>query len=157
MATLENLFRTDANIELSGIEYEIRDEAGNPSGIVLLLARAGGANKKFELAKEKAYRALRAKKGKGVQFSDEDHIECMIPVFAQTVVINWFYEDPETKERKPTIPFSDDNWKGWDPESAEQLLRMLPRTRLLDVMEIAADYAAYKEDVEDILGNSSNS
>lgn len=158
---LKSLFATDANVETAGVEYPIVDGAGNPSGLYLRLARAGGANKRFDLAKERAYRQWRAKHGKKAQISDDQHVEILIPVFAETVIVGWFFEDPafvptdETPSapQRPEIPFDAEDWRPYTPQDAEAFLRALPKSRLVDLMETAADYSAYRADLEDLAGN----
>ena len=153
--SLKSLFATDSNVETAGVEFAIVNGEGLPSGIFVNLARAGGANKRFDLAKERAYRQWRQRNGKKAQISDDQHIEILIPVFAEAVVVGWFFEPQgvENPERRQEIPFDADDWRPYTAQDAEAFLRALPRARLVELMETSADFNVYREDLEGLAGN----
>lgn len=156
MQSFEQMFATDTAKETEGIEFFMADANGDGPGFVL--ARAGGANKDFEIAKERAYRNWRSKHGKRAHPSDDQHIEILIPVFAETVVKSFFTEWSEkddegnpTRKRRNEIQVSPEIWKTYNKDTAETLLRKLPRTVLLDLFETAGNYASFQS--EDIAKN----
>lgn len=153
MQSFDEIFATDATKETTGIEFLMSPD-GSPVGPGFLLARAGGANKKFDIVKERAYRQWRAKHGKKAEISEEQHIEIMIPVFAEAVIVGFFtlwIDESGNEQRRNEIQVTKDNWQPYSPKTAEDLLRKLPKSILIELMERSANFAAFK--AEDLAGN----
>lgn len=142
--SLYKLFKTDQNLETDGIfiEYGTNSE-GKP--IRVKIARAGGSNKAFSKALEKATRPYR----KAIQSGLLDNgtaDRLYKDVFADTVILGW--ENVEGPDGKP-LPFNREN--------VLKLFEDLPDL-FTDLREQASNVALFREEVlEEDLGNSGKS
>lgn len=148
---LRKVFSTDPSAETNGVEFPIY--AGKePTGVVLLLARAGGANKAFDTERERAFRKWRQKNGKRREPSPKDQIEILIPVVAKTCVRGWWTEEGD--DRVETIEIDEGQPLTCTPDNAETLLRVLPEGELVSIIETITNWEVFKSDVQGISGNS---
>lgn len=142
--SLYQLFKTSKNLETDGIYIEYgSDEDGKP--IRIKIARAGGSNKAFTKALERATRPYR----KAIQSGLLDNATAdrlFRDVFADTVVLGWEnVKGPDGKD----LPFSREN--------ILKLFEDLPDL-FSDLREQASNAALYREEVaEKDLGNSGTS
>lgn len=142
--SLYKLFKMDQDLETDGIFVEYGSTAeGKP--IRLKIARAGGANKAFSKALEKATRPHR----KAIQsgFLDNATADRIYRgVFVDTVLLGW--ENVEGPDGKPMT---------FNKENALQLFTDLPDL-FADLREQASNVALYREEVAEAdLGNSGRS
>lgn len=141
---LYGLFKTDESLEVGGIflEYGLTDD-GKP--IRIKVARAGGANKAFAKALEKATKPYRKALQSGMM-SNEQADKLYREVFVDTVVLGWEnVQGPDGKE----LPFTREN--------ALQLFQDLPDL-FADLREQVNNVALFREEVmEEDLGNSGRS
>lgn len=75
-------FKTDKSIETTGIELQYDD------GVYIKIARAGGANKRFQKTLERKARPYR----RAIQtetFSPELAEEMLVEVYAESVILGW--------------------------------------------------------------------
>ena len=141
---LYSQFKTDANLETSGIWLEYGTTDDNKP-VRFKIARAGGSNKAFLKAIEKATRPYR----KALQNNMMDNAvadRLFKDVFAETVVLGW--ENVKGPDDQ-LIPFSKAN--------AIQLFTDLPDL-FNDIREQANQASLYREELlEADLGNSGKS
>lgn len=144
MSGLYNLFKTDENLETDGIfiEYGETDD-GKP--IRIKIARAGGSNKAFSKALEKATRPHR----KAIQsgFLDNATADRLYKeVFAETVVLGW-----------ENVEGPDGKLLDFNRENVLKLFTDLPDL-FQDLREQASNVSLFREEVmEKDLGNSGKS
>jgi hypothetical protein len=97
MSSIYKLFRTDANLEKAGITLSYgQNSKGEP--LEFIIARAGGANKRYQERLEAKTKHLRRQ----IQTDtvDRGQLEEIIrEVFAETVVLDW--KGVETEDGKP--------------------------------------------------------
>ena len=138
---LYSQFKTDANLETSGIWLEYGTTDDNKP-VRFKIARAGGSNKAFLKAIEKATRPYR----KALQNNMMDNAvadRLFKDVFAETVVLGW--ENVKGPDDQP-IPFNKAN--------AIKLFNDLPDL-FQDIREQANQASLYREELlEADLGNS---
>ncbi|MDX9698647.1 MAG: hypothetical protein RBT55_03655 [Rhodocyclaceae bacterium] len=142
--SLYKLFKTDQNLETDGIFIEYGN-ASNGAPVRIKIARAGGSNKGFSKALEKATRPYR----KAIQSGLLDNATAdrlYKDVFADTVVLGW--ENVEGPDGK-ALPFNREN--------VLKLFEDLPDL-FADLREQASNVALFREEVlEADLGNSGRS
>ena len=85
---LYSRFETDKEIEQTGIDLRYSDDT------VLTIARAGGSNKKYLKAAEKAQRKLQVRRP-----NNEEALEILREIYADCVVLKW--EGVTDREGKP--------------------------------------------------------
>ena len=101
MGSSYDSLRTNSTLETKGVEIEY-------GSIKVLLARAGGSNKRYMKAMERVAKPLRRAQQTG-QLSVEKAQERVRQVFSETVILNWWVkgddgkwkvgvEDPDTGE-----------------------------------------------------------
>ena len=91
-------FETSSDLETTGIkvEYGLNNSQGKP--IAFCIARAGGSNKAYQKALEKAIRPHKVLFDNG-NMPDDLAEKLMLDVFCSTVLIGW--ENVEDREGKP--------------------------------------------------------
>lgn len=156
---LANL-RTSEKLETSGIWLEVENNR-------IKLARAGGANKKYELAMERFAR----KYGKALNMvSEAVGKKWFHETYAETIVLDWLYADDKgeldeegniydeaTAERKTRwtrgISIDDDHVLAFEPDNVVKTLKEF--SPLFPLMkEVAEDFNNFKSSlVEGIAGN----
>lgn len=141
---LYNLFKTDENLETDGIWIEYGETVdGQP--IRIRIARAGGKNKAFTKALEKATRPHR----KAIQTGSLDNAtadKLYREVFVDTVVLGW-----------ENVTDAAGNPLEFNRENALKLFIDLPDL-FQDLREQAANAALFREELlEEDLGNSGRS
>lgn len=135
MTSIYDLFETDEDKETEGFVHRITDK------ISFTLARAGGANKRFQKvmeAKTRPYRRQIQDDSMDVDLANE----LMRETFAETVILGW--EGITDKDGKP-IKFS--------PANALKLLNQMPDLfdELRDAASKQANFRA--EQIADDVGN----
>lgn len=81
MASLFELFETDEDLEVTGVQLDY-------DGTYITIARAGGANTKFEKVFAEIARKHKFKISNDLMTSDEQ-LRIMAEVYADTVVLGW--------------------------------------------------------------------
>lgn len=130
MASFYEHYSTDAAIEKAGVWADYGDLGK------ILLARAGGANKKYLKAVEAFQRKNKRRLDLGLVPSAE-LIEVTAKIFAETVVLGW--EGVKGRDGNP-LPFTTDNCR--------QLLMDLPEL-LRDLEKLASDHTAYRAQIDE--------
>ena len=156
---LKNL-KTSEKLETSGIWLEVENNR-------IKLARAGGSNKKYEMAMERFAR----KYGKALNMISETvGRKFFHETYAETIILDWLYADEngdlneegrdyaqESLERKTRwsrgINIDDENILTFEPENVVKVLNEFsPMFPLMK--EVAEDFNNYKSSlVEGIVGN----
>lgn len=147
---LRKLFKTNTGLETSGVVIEYSDVCR------IRIARAGGGNKRYAKAVEKATRPYRRAIAAG-SFSEEKANEILMAVYAETVVLDWQVKRGE-------------EWlSGIDPEDVGQAgAELLPVTAenvvaafkylpdlYLDLMQQAQSIALFRDEVNEAAGGNS--
>ena len=133
-------FKTDQKLEKEGVEFDYGD-------FKIILARAGGANKRFaRLLEQKTKPYKRAIQTETMD--NEKALDLLREVYAEAVVLGWAtkvkdkwvdgIEDPENPEK--TIPAT--------PENILKVLRDLPEI-FGEIQEMASKAALYRETVRE--------
>ena len=126
-------FKTDENLEISGINLNYGDNSkGKP--ILIKIARAGGANKKYSKVLAELSRPHR----RAIQtetLAPEKSDALLRKAFAKAVVLGW--ENVEDGDEK-AIPYSE--------EAVEQLFKDLPDL-FADVREQANSASLFRADI----------
>lgn len=107
-ANLFNLFKTDTNLEESGIWYEISE------GTKFLIRRLGGNNTRLKAAYAKYYKS-KARLIESGQLPDEEAKTLMYKVFIDTCLADW-----------EGVTDEDGNDLECTPENALDLFKKLP-------------------------------
>lgn len=133
--SIYDLFETDAKLEAEGFIFDITPK------ISFTLARAGGANLRYQKAMEVKTRKHRSAIENNT-ISVELANQLMVEAFAETVVLGW---KGITDKKGKKVPFT--------PENAVNLFTKLPDL-FIDVREAAAARANFSaKEVADDAGN----
>lgn len=138
MTSTYSAFANNEELETQGIVVDY-----GPAG-KFLIARAGGANRKFQRVSEKVFRPYRRQiEAKTIDPKVADKL--LAQVFAQTVILGW-----------ENVTDRDGNELEFSPENAQKLLLDLPDlfASLREEAVAAANFRA--DEVEEDLGNSEN-
>ena len=139
--SLRKAYQTDLDLETDGIEYEPVE------GVIIKIARAGGANKKYERVMESLTQPHRRK----IQRDDLDPEVAMSiaqKAFARAVVLDWSgvtYDDLGDDRGEVTAPYS--------PTNCELLFKQLPDI-FTEIREIANNAVMFRrKELEEDAGN----
>ena len=138
MTSTYSAFANNEELETQGIVVDY-----GPAG-KFLIARAGGANRKFQRVSEKVFRPYRRQiEAKTIDPKVADKL--LAQVFAQTVILGW-----------ENVTDRDGNELEFSPDNAQKLLLDLPDlfASLREEAVAAANFRA--DEVEEDLGNSEN-
>jgi hypothetical protein len=130
MSSIYEAFETDPDLEKQGIDIDYGD-------FKFKIARAGGANKKYQKRLEALTRPYR----RAIQTETMDNAkadELIMQAFAQTVVLDW--EGVTDKETGELIPFSS--------QACLKLFKALPDL-FTDIREQATKWNMFKKDVQE--------
>lgn len=123
-------FETNKDHETKGIEIDYGD------GIVIRVARAGGANKRFIKASEQFYRKYKRKIDLNILPNDVAY-ESVIDMYASTVVLSW---EGVTDREGNDLPCTKENVK--------KLFQDLPDL-FTDVRDAASSHELFREHVNE--------
>jgi len=124
-----NAYKTDDALESKGIWLNYGKDGK------FLVARAGGANKRFTKRMEAATRPYRRQLEAGT-FNDNDLLEKVLAeVFAETVILGW--EGITNKKTGEDVPFTKEN--------CIRLLKAIPNL-FADLREQAASMANFRQE-----------
>jgi hypothetical protein len=126
--SIYDAFETDPKKEVDGVVFDY-GEVGS-----FLLARAGGANKKFSKQLEFRSRPYKRQIDKGTM-DNEAATKLMAQVFADTVILGW---DGVIDREGNLIEFTKEN--------CVKLLLDLPVV-FADLQDAAADYSSYRKEM----------
>lgn len=138
MSRLVNAFKTSSKLELGGI---VRD-----FGFArITLARAGGANQKFNMIMDRIYRENNRAIKAGL-LSNEKSLRLLYDAYADAIVLNWetnVSDDPNAEEWKVGIELEE----GLVPFNRDNVIRAFTEMPALfqDIKEIAEDYQFFRE------------
>lgn len=128
-------FKTDERLEKEGVWVEYgEDESGLP--IRFLIARAGGANKRFTMLVEKKMRPYRRALSTGT-LDNATALSVMRECFAEAVILDW---ENVTDENGEILPYSQ--------HACLKLLTDLPDL-FADIRQVAESMSAYKEELRE--------
>lgn len=139
--TIFDMFETDESVETMGVLLRYGEK------IRVLVARAGGANKKFEKAMKtltKPHRStIKAIQAGTASESDSDLIEgLMQEAYAKTVVLGW---EGITEKDGTSIECT--------PANVISLFKRIPQL-WIDIRDFASNYVNYlSEDIEEVAKN----
>ena len=145
-----SMYETDPAIEQEGIWADYGD-------FRVLLARAGGANKKFMQYTEKRTKPFRRAIQQGVMTEARSR-NLLIDIYAETVILNWEIADGEDDKGdiiwKQGIHAKDGSVLEFNKSNVVLTLKNLPV--LLEDLQTTATTATlyHREDMEDDSGNS---
>ena len=111
---LDKIFHTDEVAEKEGFELEVFD---GDVVIKIMLARAGGANKKFAARLEARMKPYKRKAEAG-QLEESISEDILVRTIAETLILGWVGISDEDGEE---VPYTTDN--------AVELLKALPNLR----------------------------
>lgn len=149
-STMFDQFDTDKNLEMKGVWIDY-------GSFRVLLARAGGANKKYLSYSEKKTKPLRRAMEVGTLGEDRSR-SILYDIFAQTVVLAWEISkgtDDETGETiwESGIHAKDGSIIEFNKANVISTFNLLPNL-FFDLQSSAQSTAIYrKEDMEDDSGN----
>lgn len=129
-------FATDANLESDGIWLDY-DE------FRVLVARAGGSNKKYNSYAETATKPFRRAIQAGTM-STERMQAILFDIYSKTVVLNWQAKN-EDGDMVDGIPDEDNNLLEVTPENIVQTFKNLPAL-FLDIQQAAESISLYKKE-----------
>lgn len=140
---LRKLFKTDKRFETEGVVLDYGETR-------IRIARAGGANKRYIKALDKATKPYRRAIATGA-FSDERANEILRRVYADTIVLNW-----ETKRGGEWLPGIDPEDLGVEgaelqPVTAENIVKVFTNLPDLfsDVQQQAQSIALFRSEVDE--------
>ncbi len=140
---LRKLFKTDKRFETEGIVLDYGEAR-------IRIARAGGANKRYIKALDKATKPFRRAIATGA-FSDERATAILREVYAKTIVLNW-----EVKRGEQWLVGIDPEDLGMDgaelqpvtPENIQQVFENLPDL-FTDVRQQAESMTLFRSEIDE--------
>ncbi len=139
---LKKLFKTNGALETKGVVLDYDGETR------IRIARAGGSNKKYIKAAERALKPYRRALAAG-QMSNSKATEILAELFAETIVLGW--EVNRGGQWLPGIDPEDAGETGAEllpvnPENVQKVFMTLPEL-FLDVQTQASSIALFREDL----------
>lgn len=137
-------FETDANLEVSGIWIDYGD-------FRVLLARAGGSNKKYLTYAEGKTKPFRRAIQTGA-FPEERSKGLLYDIYANTVILDWQVPDGEdenhTTKWKKGIPTKEGSLIDVTPENIVATFKLLPAL-FIDLQKSAEEINLFRKEEEE--------